>query len=286
MSPAPPRPAPGTNELIDGDLGLTLTTTTGTTTAQLALATPRGNTATTITLPTGATGPTGTAATGINTWTDYTEYGQPRQPATTTPGGVTGIGYGWLGAKQRATLDTGLTLMGARLYNQVTGTFTSLDPVHDGGDTPFGYPNDPIQMQDLDGNFWSILGRLAWQGCRMYCKRAGSYAAKRWVKPAARWTYRKAIRPAARWGAKKVVSGWRKFAHYANHNPHFRVGPYGGRFRVSFGQTHKHWGKMPPRQQSLRPIHGHFDRSYGVIHNWRRYDQVKRLWKIKFWGRN
>ena len=33
------------------------------------------------------------------------------------PGGVTGIGYGWLGTKQRATLgDTGLTLMGARVY--------------------------------------------------------------------------------------------------------------------------------------------------------------------------
>ncbi len=71
---------------------------------------------------------------GIESWSSYTEYGHPRNPAVNTSGGVVGVGYGWLGGKQRATLDVGLTLMGARLYNQTTGLFTSLDPVYRGGD--------------------------------------------------------------------------------------------------------------------------------------------------------
>jgi hypothetical protein len=115
--------------------------------AELALATPRGDTATTITIPT-----TGDA-TGINTWTSYTEYGQPKQPTNTTPGGTTGIGYNWLGTKQRATLEIGLTLMGARLYNQTTGLFTSIDPVHQGNETSYGYPSAPTCDDDISGEF-------------------------------------------------------------------------------------------------------------------------------------
>jgi RHS repeat-associated protein len=157
------------NELINGDLGLTFDTAGSTTAAQLALDTPRGDTATTITLPTGATNPTGTAATGIDTWTDYTEYGIPRQPPATTPGGVTGIGYGWLGAEERATLDTGLTLMGARMYNPTTGTFTSLDPIYGGNDTTFSYPNDPVNKSDITGEAFWIPVILA---CIRYCYRA------------------------------------------------------------------------------------------------------------------
>ncbi|WP_143813966.1 hypothetical protein [Luteococcus japonicus] len=96
-------------------------------------------------------------ATGIDTWADYTEYGQPTTPTTTaaTAGGAAGAGYGWLGAHERATLDAlGITLMGARLYNQTTGLFTSLDPQYQGGDTACGYPNDPVNGQDLNGNSW------------------------------------------------------------------------------------------------------------------------------------
>ncbi|WP_353663673.1 DNRLRE domain-containing protein [Cutibacterium avidum] len=129
---------------LTGDgLGLTVTTTGSDTKAVLDLAGLRGDVVASTSL-------TGTeAATGIDLWGEYTEYGTPT--GTTQPG----IGYGWLGSHERATLALlGITLMGARLYNQATGLFTSLDPQYQGGDTAYGYPNDPINSQDLDGNSW------------------------------------------------------------------------------------------------------------------------------------
>lgn len=80
---------------------------------------------------------------------DNDEYGNPRagQPATR---------YNWLGGKQRSSETlTGLTLMGVRLYNPVTGRFLSVDPVYGGGDNAYGYPGDPVNQYDLDGKWWS-----------------------------------------------------------------------------------------------------------------------------------
>ncbi|EPH17851.1 RHS repeat-associated core domain-containing protein [Dermabacter sp. HFH0086] len=61
------------------------------------------------------------------------------------------VGCGWLGAKGRATSDAtaGLTLMGVRLYNQATGTFTSTDPVPGGSSTAYNYPTDVVSIFDL-----------------------------------------------------------------------------------------------------------------------------------------
>ncbi|MFC8923044.1 RHS repeat-associated core domain-containing protein [Cellulosimicrobium sp. NPDC057127] len=82
--------------------------------------------------------------------------------------------YGWLGGKERAQDTTGLTLMGARLYNPTTGLFTSVDPVPGGNTTAYAYPQDPINHQDLDGRFalrkWikrgvAVLGVAAAVGC-------------------------------------------------------------------------------------------------------------------------
>lgn len=133
---------------LAGDLALTITTPTGggTPTVTLPLADPHGDTPTSITLPT--TGP----ATTLTDWTDTDEYGNPltTNPGTTTTS-TTGIGYGWLGAKQRATTTTGLLLMGARVYNPVTGAFTSTDPVYGGNTTAYTYPQDPVNKFDLTG---------------------------------------------------------------------------------------------------------------------------------------
>ncbi|MFF3757153.1 DNRLRE domain-containing protein [Streptomyces sp. NPDC002185] len=79
---------------------------------------------------------------------DTDEYGNPRTGQTATR-------YNWLGAKQRSTETlTGLTLMGVRLYNPVTGRFLSTDPVYGGGDNRYGYPGDPVNQFDLDGKNW------------------------------------------------------------------------------------------------------------------------------------
>jgi type IV pilus biogenesis protein CpaD/CtpE len=41
--------------------------------------------------------------------------------------------------------------MGARLYNPTTGHFTSRDPVTGGNTTSYTYPQDPINLRDVDG---------------------------------------------------------------------------------------------------------------------------------------
>ncbi len=140
-------------ELIDGDLGLTITDGT---TAELALADPHDSVATTVTLP-----DTG-SATGLDRWNSFDEYGNTTSPITGDAAGVTSQGYGWLGTKQRTTTTTGLILMGARVYNPTTGLFTSTDPEYNGGDTTYGYPNDPVNNTDITGrSWWSKLGKWA-----------------------------------------------------------------------------------------------------------------------------
>lgn len=88
------------------------------------------------------------AVVSVGAFADFDEYGRVLtvQPET---GAVT---YGWLGAKERATDEaTGLLLMGVRLYNPVTGLFTSVDPVPGGNTTAYAYPQDPVNMFDFDG---------------------------------------------------------------------------------------------------------------------------------------
>jgi RHS repeat-associated protein len=132
--------------------------------ADLTLATIHGHVVTTVDIP--ATQATDTPATAITGWSDYTEYGTPRNRAATAAVAGT-VGYGWLGAKQRSTTTetAGLTLMGVRLYNAVTGRFTSTDPVPGGNDTTYTYPTDPINKFDLDGRMgrWRSWGGTVWR---------------------------------------------------------------------------------------------------------------------------
>ncbi|MGV8973023.1 MAG: hypothetical protein ACOH10_11940 [Rhodoglobus sp.] len=138
---------------LGGDLGASIAAD-GTTT--LALNNLHGDTVTTITIPPAQDATTN--ATSIGAWSDYTEYGTPRDPtAAATVGGT--AGYGWLGAKERSTTteSAGLTLMGDRLYNAVTGGFTSTDPAPGGNPTAYTYPSDPINGYDLSGRcFWDL----------------------------------------------------------------------------------------------------------------------------------
>jgi RHS repeat-associated protein len=124
----------------------------------LRLANLHGDTVTTVAVP--AAG----SATAITAWSDYDEYGTPRTPSGAAT--VEGPGqYAWLGGNERATDNSGLLLMGARLYNPTAGQFTSLDPVYGGNETAYSYPGDPINLFDLDGlcSKWNpkCLGKAA-----------------------------------------------------------------------------------------------------------------------------
>ncbi|POG44936.1 hypothetical protein BV881_24160 [Streptomyces sp. ZL-24] len=98
---------------------------------------------------------------------DSDEYGNPRAGQEATR-------YNGLGAKQRSTETvTGLTLMGVRLYNPVTGRFLSTDPVYGGGDNRYGYPADPINQYDLVGKNWF---KKKWNGFKK--TRVGGFLAR------------------------------------------------------------------------------------------------------------
>jgi YD repeat-containing protein len=144
-------------EAIGGDLSASIASDGG---LVISLGNPHGDVVTTVDIP--AAQAASTPATAISGWATYDEYGN-----TTTADPVDGtLGYGWLGAKQRATstATAGLALMGVRFYNATRGLFTSLDPVPGGNDTHYTYPGDPINKFDLDGRWGWLRKSAKWLG--------------------------------------------------------------------------------------------------------------------------
>lgn len=85
-------------------------------------------------------------ATGVTSYTTYDEYGR------NGGGPMTGTNtYAWQGATGRQTSDSGLILMGARLYNSATGRFSSCDAIAGANQNTYTYPADPINWSDLTG---------------------------------------------------------------------------------------------------------------------------------------
>ena len=96
----------------------------------------------------GDTVTTATAAGVIGSLSETDEYGNAASAST----GSHATSYGYLGGAQRGSGSTGgVILMGARLYDPVTGSFLSLDPVLGGNATAYGYPVDPIDELDVSG---------------------------------------------------------------------------------------------------------------------------------------
>lgn len=121
-------------ELV-GDIALTIGDG-----ASLTLTNPHGDIVTTVAVP-----PAGHAAEGVAGWNNFDEFGN----AANTTASTGPMNYGWLGGSRRATTPTGLLLMGARVYNPATGTFSTVDPVRGGNANPYTYPTNPVNRCDL-----------------------------------------------------------------------------------------------------------------------------------------
>ena len=246
--------------VIGGDLGITITGTT----AKLALNNPHGDTVATVELP-----PSGNA-TGINSWATYDEYGN--QTGTTPDTGLST--YAWHGAAQRALDNSGLILMGARLYNTVTGLFTSRDPVAGGNTTSYVYPQDPINKNDTTGERWSwggffdnsaaVLGILGLFGCAACAVVSAGISLGRGIYQV-RHNQRGGwgnIAGAATFGVGRVLirggQGWR--SHQMNRYPKgiANRGSYNRNSRKRIARTYRSY-----QRRYVRPYQ-RIDRAYGT----------------------
>ena len=90
-----------------------------------------------------------TSDTSVTGYSESTEFGLPRSASTEST--VAPV-YGWLGTHEKAANNlSGLVVMVVRIYNPVTGLFTSPDPVYQGNANPYVYPSDPVNGMDLSG---------------------------------------------------------------------------------------------------------------------------------------
>jgi RHS repeat-associated protein len=150
---------------------LNVTSTTKTSTGNyLNIANLHGDTITSLAIPT-----TGyvSAPLALNVFDEY-GVNQPIDPASLQAGSTYSDSrnlfinnYGSLGQAQRETTDTGIQFLGARGYNPTTGQFLTPDSIRGGNETPYNYPNNPINKFDLTGlaqvtaaefGFWWAVG--------------------------------------------------------------------------------------------------------------------------------
>jgi RHS repeat-associated protein len=134
-----------------GSASAVVTTNSSGTTASLSLADLAGSVVASVTVPGSGD------ASGITGFSSFDEYGNP-----TSTGADTGVNdYGWEGSAQRAVTSTGLILMGARVYSQKVGGFTSVDAVLGGNANVYGYPDDPVNESDTTGD--ACVGKHKWE---------------------------------------------------------------------------------------------------------------------------
>lgn len=92
--------------------------------------------------------------------------------------------------------------MGARLYNPVSGLFTSTDPVYGGNNTTYLYPTDPLNASDLDGK---AKRSRCWKP--MCWVRASNYVQSRFLgEAAARFSRRVGGQCSVRYGMRTCRS--------------------------------------------------------------------------------
>ena len=145
--------------------------------------------------------------------------------------------------------------MGVRLYNPTTGQFTSPDPIPGGNDTAYSYPNDPVNVFDLTGEWgcgWchraaGVLSTVStWAAVVPFCGpcqavsvgagllSAGLYGANHEWGRARRQLQSTAVGFA--FGGFKLLRHGRHFARRARHVRHWR---HTRHMRHAFHRVHR-----------------------------------------------
>jgi RHS repeat-associated protein len=103
----------------------------------------------------------GTAATTDTTWNYSSGFSETDEYGRSSVGGA-GSRYDYLGTAQRQRdTNSGLQLMGIRVYNPSTGRFLQTDPIVGGGANTYDYASgDPVNNIDISGMF-------TWMGSRL-----------------------------------------------------------------------------------------------------------------------
>ena len=120
----------------------------------------------------------GPAATTDTTWNLSLSQSETNEYGLSSVGG-TGNRYDYLGTAQRQRdTNSGLQLMGQRVYNPATGRFLQTDPVNGGGPNTYDYgAGDPVNAIDLSGT----------RSCSLETGACGSSLAHRGYTGAKTW---------------------------------------------------------------------------------------------------
>jgi hypothetical protein len=172
--------------------------------------------------------------------------------------------------------------MGVRLYNPTTGRFLTTDPIPGGNENAYNYPNDPINLFDLDGKWFHAA--LSWAGRHKVdiALTAVSFIPGIGEAALALDAYR-AYRGYRVVRAAQAASKLSRIRSYVRDGQNvLRVGRSQGvgEFRVSAGPIRRHWLKTSGIRRQVGRFHAHLSGRYGGL-DWH---TTARTYTRKLWG--